>query len=128
MHKNRTSYGIFLMILFMVFGGFTLIGYYYYSPLPEPVFSRFFAYHANIVFCYISLAITAAAGFILTYINRHKLRFPGLMLTASALIMLTILLHFIATDLSMILAFTVLAVCFVYIIAATLTASRRKTE
>ena len=128
MHKNRTSYGIFLMILFMVFGGFTLIGYYYYSPLPEPVFYRFFAHHANIVFCYITLAITAAAAFILTYINWHRLRLPFLFLAASTLIMLTILLHFIATDLSMILAFAVLAVCFVYIIAATLTASRRKTE
>lgn len=127
MQKNKFTNHI-LLCFFTVSGVFTLIGYYYYSPLPEPVFSRFFAYHGNMVFCYITLAITSAAAFILTYINWHRLRLPFLFLAASTLIILTMLLHFIATDLSMILAFAVLAVCFVYIIAATLTASRRKTE
>ncbi|MBO5397193.1 MAG: hypothetical protein J6A97_09975 [Clostridia bacterium] len=105
-----------------------MIGYYCYSTLPNPFYIPFFAYHGNMVFCYISLAITAVFAFILTYINWHRLRLPYIMITASALIILTMLLHFIATDLSMILAFVVLAVAFVYVIAATVTAVRRKNE
>ncbi len=128
MITSKKFYSTTLLILFILSGGFTLTGFYCYSTLPKPIYIPFFTYHANIVFCYISLAITAAFAFILTYINWHRLRLPFLFLTASALIILTMLLHFIATDLSMILAFVVLAVAFVYVIAATVTAVRRKTE
>ena len=130
MFTVKTSHRIFLLILFIVSGGFTLTGFYCYSALQK--YCRldipFFAYHGHMIYCYLTLAVTAITAFILAYINRHRLRLPFLFLTASAAVVLTPLFQIIATDFSTVIAFIILAISYIYIIAATVTAFRQKTE